>query len=186
MKERCLETEGHDLVCHPDTPALAVSAVGARVAGCDEHWLTLRWRIEGAGRLVVPPLARRGRADGLWATTCFELFVMRAEPAYAEFNLSPSEQWAAYDFIDYREGMAGRAMLRDPDCTFRPGIRFALFDAAIPRKALPELPARIGLSAVIEETGGVKSYWALAHPPGKPDFHAEACFAATLAATPAT
>jgi hypothetical protein len=24
---------------------------------------------------------------------------------------------------------------------------------------------------VIEETSGGKSYWALAHPPGKPDFH---------------
>jgi hypothetical protein len=24
---------------------------------------------------------------------------------------------------------------------------------------------------VIEETNGAKSYWALKHPPGKPDFH---------------
>ena len=28
---------------------------------------------------------------------------------------------------------------------------------------------RLGLSAVIEETNGRKSYWALAHPPGKPE-----------------
>ena len=181
MKERCLETEGHDLVCHPYTPALAVSAISARVTGCDEHWLSLRWRIEGAGRLVVARPAGHGRADDLWATTCFELFVMSGERAYAEFNLSPSEQWAAYDFADYREGTADRAVPRDPDSTFRPGSRFAIFDAAIPRKALPELPARIGLSAVIEETDGTKSYWALAHPPGKPDFHHPTCFAATLA-----
>ena len=40
---------------------------------------------------------------------------------------------------------------------------------------------RIGLSAIIEETDGAKSYWALAHPPGKPDFHHPTCFAATLA-----
>lgn len=32
-------------------------------------------------------------------------------------------------------------------------------------------PLRLGLSAVIEEKGGRKSYWALAHPPGKADFH---------------
>ena len=36
---------------------------------------------------------------------------------------------------------------------------------------------RLGLAAVIEETSGRKSYWALAHPPGKPDFHHSDCFA---------
>ena len=40
----------------------------------------------------------------------------------------------------------------------------------------------MGLSAVIEEQGGVKSYWALVHPHDRPDFHAPACFAATLPA----
>jgi hypothetical protein len=30
---------------------------------------------------------------------------------------------------------------------------------------------RLGLSAVIEESNGVLSYWALKHPPGNPDFH---------------
>ena len=29
----------------------------------------------------------------------------------------------------------------------------------------------IGLSAILEEEDGTKSYWALAHPPDKPDFH---------------
>jgi hypothetical protein len=44
----------------------------------------------------------------------------------------------------------------------------------------------MGISAVIEEQGGVKSYWALAHSDAKPDFHAPACFAATLPAPDAT
>jgi hypothetical protein len=35
----------------------------------------------------------------------------------------------------------------------------------------PDRAWRIGLSAVIEDTNGEISYWALAHPPGKPDFH---------------
>jgi hypothetical protein len=33
------------------------------------------------------------------------------------------------------------------------------------------------LAAVIDETSGHKSYWALAHPPGKADFHHSDCFA---------
>ena len=34
-----------------------------------------------------------------------------------------------------------------------------------------------GLSAVIEDPNGVLSYWALRHPPGKPDFHHPDTFA---------
>ncbi len=41
---------------------------------------------------------------------------------------------------------------------------------------------QIGLSAVIEEKAGAMSYWALNHPPGKPDFHHKDCFALTLPA----
>jgi len=48
---------------------------------------------------------------------------------------------------------------------------------AVPAKARWDL----GLSAILEEQDGTKSYWAIAHPPGdKPDFHDPACFAAHL------
>jgi len=30
---------------------------------------------------------------------------------------------------------------------------------------------RLALTAILEDDQGVKSYWALKHPPGKPDFH---------------
>jgi len=52
---------------------------------------------------------------------------------------------------------------------------------ALDLSRLPDLPLgspwRLGLSAVIEEKTGRKSYWALAHPAGKPDFHHSDCFA---------
>jgi hypothetical protein len=38
----------------------------------------------------------------------------------------------------------------------------------------------LGLSAVLEEQDGIKSYWALAHSSEKPDFHARDCFIAKL------
>ncbi|MDE2403420.1 MAG: DOMON-like domain-containing protein [Sphingomonadales bacterium] len=173
----------HPLVAHPDTPALAVRGIGFSVVGLDADWLSLRWRIEGAGRLVVPPLAGRGRADGLWQTTCFELFVRAGDgPGYSEFNLSPSERWAAYDFTRYREGMVERPIARAPVCGLRGSGELRIFDAAIPRASLPGLPWRCGVSAVIAEEGGHLSYWALAHPAGKPDFHAAACFVLPIAA----
>lgn len=39
-----------------------------------------------------------------------------------------------------------------------------------------------GVSAVIEEADGMRSYWALAHPPGDPDFHHPDCFRLELPA----
>lgn len=171
----------HPLIAHPAHPPLAVRGIEARIIGHDANWLRLRWRIEGAGKLVVPPFAGKGRADGLWQTTCFEAF-LRPEggDAYVELNLSPSERWAAYDFARTREGMAERPFPREPECTMRQGTGMAIFDAAVPVGGLPRLPAALGLAAVIEEEGGVLSYWALAHPAEKPDFHHPACFALAL------
>ena len=172
----------HQLVAHPAYPPARLSGVEAKVIGFDADWLRVRWRIDGAQDLVVPPFAGRGRADELWQTTCFELFLRpEGSEAYIEVNLSPSERWAVYDFSAYRDGMAERPASREPDCTIRQGSTFAIFDAAIPRDVLPALPAAANFTAVIEETGGVKSFWALSHPAAKPDFHDPACFTAELA-----
>lgn len=151
--------------------------------GFDEQWLRLRWRMEGARALVVPPFAGKGRADELWRTTCFEVF-LRPERGerYCEFNLSPSERWAAYDFTTYREGMSERPLPREPVCTIRKGQNMAIFDAAIPAASVPAGRCAMALTAVLEEEGGTLSYWALAHAVDKPDFHHAACFTATLPA----
>lgn len=171
------------LLPHPDAPALTVRSVIARIVSLDANWLRLRWRVEGSERLVVPTFAGKGRADGLWKTTCFEFFLQEpGAAAYAELNLSPSERWNAYDFSGYRQGMAERPLPHEPTCSARIGQSLAIFDAAVPAAGLPPLPWRYGLSAVIEEEGGHLSYWAIAHPEGPPDFHSPACFAGELAA----
>ena len=170
------------LTAHPGHPPVGVKYIEARVINLDDQWLRIRWRVEGSQALVVPSFAGRGRADELWRTTCFELF-LRSDGGgdeYVEFNLSPSERWAAYDFSGYRSGMRDRPVSREPDCSMRVGSSFAIFDAAIPRDALPDLPAAANFTAVVEEEGSVLSYWAVAHPVAKPDFHDAACFAARL------
>jgi hypothetical protein len=53
-------------------------------------------------------------------------------------------------------------------------------DVILNGSLLPEAPISMSLTAVIEEQNGTKSYWALAHPPGDPNFHHPACFMATL------
>ena len=172
----------YQLIPHPAFPPRKVQAIAARLVGRDENWLRLRWRIEGSAALVVPSFAGRGRGDELWTTTCFELFVAGEGEDYIEFNLSPSERWNAYAFSGRRADMQEHPMPREPDCTIRLGSSFAIFDAAIPGGSLPISESPVGISCVIEEEGGVKSYWALAHASDAPDFHDPACFTATLPA----
>lgn len=180
-----MQTQTHELVPHPAHPPASVKAVIASVIGHDANWLRLRWRVEGSGALIVPDFAGKGRAEGLWKSTCFEAFLQPDGcDAYVELNLSPSERWAAYDFTAPREGMAERPMPREPVATMRRGSSFAIFDAAVPAQGLPQAGCALGLSAVVEEEGGVKSYWALAHRAETPDFHDPACFTARLAAPP--
>ena len=157
----------------------------ARILSLTDSWMRVRWRIDGVEKLVVPPFAGRGRADNLWKTTCFEIFMMPKDgtPSYSEFNLSPSERWAAYDFCNYREGMSEREFPREPDGTMRVGQAIAIFDASLPRAQMPEAPCSIGLTAVIEEEGGVKSYWAISHHKEQPDFHDPQSFGGCLART---
>jgi len=101
-------------------------------------------------------------------------------PGYREFNFSPSGEWAVYAFPGYRDGSELDVELT-PGIVVRPtGGRLEL-DAEICRKFLPPgRPLRLGLSAVVEDADGVLSYWALRHPPGKPDFHHTDAFALPL------
>lgn len=175
------------LAPHPAHPPLTVRSVAAMLDARDPHWLRLRWRIEGAQQLCVPRLTGRRRADELWRTTCFELFVQPEHgSSYQEWNFSPSQAWASYDFAGYRAGMTARAVLRPPVIAWRGGASgLRLVDVAVARASLPPLPWRYGLTAVLEEEGAQRSFWAAAHPAEKPDFHDPACFTGRLAA-PAT
>lgn len=137
--------------------------------------------------LVFPPTAIAARADQLWRTTCCEAFVKPAgQDAYVEFNFSPSTRWAAYRFPDYRDGMRSVASNNPPAIEFAADENHAALRADVDLSAmassLAEAALDVAISVVIEERGGAKSFWALAHPPGKPDFHHRDGFALRLAA----
>ena len=139
----------------------------------------MRYRIEGElARLRIPPPRPRRFAERLWQHSCCELFVARnGMSAYHEFNFSPSGEWAAYAFTDYRRG--GPLAGQDPGIVVSAAARelelAASVDAGIQGHLL------IGLCAVIEDARGGLSYWALRHAPGKPDFHHRDSFALELA-----
>jgi hypothetical protein len=133
-----------------------------------------------ADRFVIPQPAEPARADELWKATCFEAFLRQdGEAGYREWNFAPSGQWAAYDFTGYRAGMAKAEVGAAPYIRLEDNLTWWTLGATIAADAEPDW--RLGLSAVIEEKDGSKSYWALAHAPDKPDFHHPDCFAARLA-----
>lgn len=171
---------------HPDCRCDAVTGIAAMAQRPRADVLTLRYRITGEiGGLMLPEPKPTARTDELWRHTCFEAFVRAGSNAgYFELNLAPSHQWAVYHFDGYRSGMLPVVNIAAPVIKARQYEgRFEL-DATIdlPQITSTEAKWRLGLSAVIEETDGRLSYWALAHPPGKPDFHHKDCFMLELAA----
>jgi hypothetical protein len=130
-------------------------------------------------RFHIPEPSDPVRAGDLWQATCFEAFLrIPGVDAYREWNFAPSGEWAAYDFSSHREGRSD-ADVAAPYIRIEDNLTWWALGATIPVDA--DAVWALGLSAILEEKDGTKSYWALAHPPGdKPDFHAPDCFAASL------
>ena len=175
------------LLPHPDTPEPAVRELSVEVERVGAE-LNLRFMGEGdLDQIAWPDDTDAQFTDGLWQHTCFEVFVRGIHGAsYFEGNFSPSTEYAFYAFSGYREGMTA-IRHGDQPCV---GIgfgdnQFSLFATLDLAEIAPEIAAldwTIGLSAVIENANGQKSYHALAHPGGAPDFHHAACFALELKA----
>jgi hypothetical protein len=173
---------------HPDSSCSAATGIEVDVARSSAGRLVLCYVVTGTiGDLRLPPVTTSARADGLWRHTCFEAFVRAsADLAYDEFNFAPSTRWAAYRFDSYRRGMRTATEIGAPAIEVQSTADRFRLQASLDLDGLPALSRdavwRLGLSAVIEEASDRLSYWALAHPPGKPDFHHPDCFAGTVAA----
>ena len=167
---------------HPASHSRAVREVLVEVVQSRRDLVTVWYTVYGeVAELVIPRAAEPRRTDGLWESTCFELFVrFGPDDGYDELNFSPSTQWAAYRFSGYREGMASAPLVHEPIISASELHGSFELHVSVPIRLPPS--GRLGLSAIIEEKSGRKSYWALAHPPGEPDFHDPACFALQLPA----
>ena len=175
------------LICHPATPAPAVRSVEATIRANPDGSIALFYCLRGdIVRLRIPEDCAPERMDQLWEHTCFEAFIaVRRESAYREFNFSPSGQWAAYGFFDYRKRDEAFVCKTAPVISSKQFAgRFEL-EAIIAPGVLPRGsgPLEIGLAAVVESSDtvdGRHSYWALKHPAERPDFHHRDAFSLIL------
>ena len=163
------------LVPHRADPAVRSISVAVRRAGST---LNLLYVLDGDLQRI------RLEAEGgeLWQHTCFEAFIAPAAmPSYFEYNFSLSRRWKAYRFSSYRKGEPlDDASLAPRLSVHTAGDRVELEAGLDLAKLGVKQAARIGLSAVVEGMDRGLSYWALRHPPGKPDFHHPDAFALDL------
>ncbi|HEY5791515.1 MAG TPA: DOMON-like domain-containing protein [Gammaproteobacteria bacterium] len=165
--------------------AEAGMTLGAEITTAQAGLHRFRYLVRGStSGLRIPAPVNPERRHELWRHTCFEAFVMQPDGSYYEFNFSPSTQWALYRFDGYRRAMT------EPSLPSAPRIDLAVIpdslvlDATLDLQGLLDPAARsrprVALAAVIEDSDGRLSYWALTHPAEKPDFHHPDGFIAAL------
>lgn len=178
---------GTYLTCHNNTACAAVETVEVE---CQPHRdaLHLSYALTGElAQLRIPAPQPPSAAERLWQHTCFEAFIaLEGESGYHEFNFSPSGQWAAYAFSDYRVRSAWTPS-QHPVVSCSQSKRMLHLQARIDLADLPnnqpDTVFQLGMTAVIETSDGELSYWAAFHPKTSPDFHYRTGF--TLSFNPA-
>ena len=164
------------LTPHPSTPGGPARSISADARLRAPGSVAIRYRAKGlVGEIKIPPVEEPARADELWRHTCFEAFFgLEDSSTYFEFNFSPSGLWAAYGFSSYREGMRVLTACAPPTIEVLQSARTLTLTSVVNLDCLGvaiDSSLRIGFSAVIEDNASTKTYWALAHPSAKPDFH---------------
>ncbi len=165
--------------------AAAIRSIVVRIARPAPARLLLEYELRGdlAGVLLAEPAIDAsaqqpdGQTAGLWRHTCMEVFVATAGATpvpgpYLEFNLAPGGRWAAYRFSGYRADMATLQGITPPRIELRSQPERLLLSADLELPAdTSAAPARLAVTAVIENRAGQLSYWALRHAGERPDFH---------------
>lgn len=138
--------------------------------------IQVRFNLGGEIHLLSYPELKSdvARADELWKTTCFEVFMKLVDQAaYWEYNLSPSGDWNVYRFQAYRQQQQREASITHIDIDVKKSDhKLQTLTASLPLPpVLRDQPLCLGVSSVVEDKQGHKHFYALNHVAAKPDFH---------------
>lgn len=115
-----------------------------------------------------PSFDRIDRADELWCSTCFEIFIGRqSSQEYIEVNVSPSGAWNSYRFSSYRTGMQQSEYPVLRAVTSEPG---AWLKAELQLSRALVADTLISPTVVLEDASGALLYYAVNNA-DPPDFH---------------
>jgi hypothetical protein len=169
------------LALHPACLPVPIG-VDITVVRTEDGGLSLSYCWPECGVRVSSPKAPR-RTDNLWQHTCAELFVAGSGgEAYREFNFAPSGEWAAYDFLAYRQRDDGLPDIPAPQISLSRAHGQVMLNVVLVAACLPAFarPLRVSVTTVIEQSDASLSYWALKHASAQPDFHQWASFVLSL------
>jgi hypothetical protein len=176
-----------NLIAHPDFSLSPIETIEVSLSRLELGRIGFSYRVLGNVDAVVWPSPNPegpSQAMGLWEHSCFEAFVRPVDhDRYVELNFAPSGKWMAVMFEQYRGAMRESGSELN-NLTWHIDVvgGKAELNTDVSFRVLGEGALMLNLTAVIEAKDGSKSYWALAHAPGKPDFHNADCFTARLAA----
>lgn len=129
--------------------------------------------------LPAAPIRSPQRLDNLWEASCFEFFIADAgSDNYCEVNISPSGNWNLYRFENYRQGRRQDENILELPCQIVTESNTLFLGTVLDLNllGLAEKPVQVGACAVLKYADNTLSYWALAHPSSRPDFHNRQAF----------
>jgi len=157
----------------PDVPA--ISLTGTLLL--KNQILTLHYSLTGNTDCVLLPAVSLApsRKDELWKWTCFEFFLAVADqPAYWEFNLSPSGDWNVYRMDAYRRvGFKKEPAISQLSIEFGKESNGYSLDVSVDLTPVfvPGTALQAAIAAIVQTHDGSETYWALTHPAPQADFH---------------
>lgn len=174
------------MVPHPSTSPKSPLRLRGVVEAIAASEIAVTYDMTGElNNLRWPELAKRMFCQGLWKTTCFELFIgIPNSQRYLEFNFSPSTEWCGLSFQSYRHDPSdirelafSRFDITRSENAFSMHVHFGFPE---PLLDLEKSKCSAALTAVVEETDGRLTYWADAHRSEVPDFHNDQSFERVL------
>ena len=127
---------------------------------------------------IVPNKEKLKRANELWKTTCFELFLANSkEEKYYELNISPTLAWNFYTLSEYRavpkevaEEIEPLIMSRRDEENYE--ITFELESKTVNFEAFDTF----NLACILLSNAKKRTFWSLNPQHGLPDFHNQQSF----------
>ncbi|MDP1957485.1 MAG: hypothetical protein Q8J75_04835, partial [Rhodocyclaceae bacterium] len=127
------------LASHSANPERFHERIDVTLARSAAGGLAISYAIRGLNLdLRVPTPHAPAPADALWRHSCCEIFIGQARSTrYREFNFSPSGQWAAYDFLDYRQPAPDTVSCPAPSIQVSRAENLLQLDVMLSAAALP-------------------------------------------------
>lgn len=126
-------------------------------------------------KILFPTTPAIGRHHELWKQTCFELFFrLKNKKQYFEVNLSPTQAWNVYEFMDYRMPQPPQEFKNVKKVEINSNKKQISADIFFNELDLSQM--ELSFCAVLLLNDGRTTYWSTHHADSKPNFHHQDSF----------